>query len=96
MAKKEWKLVTTYPIESYKCGLKAGDRVKLKHDIIAKDRKGEPTGQVYHAGEVWAVLTGADEEPVVVWLWQADRDRHTWDDDESFFETLEVVRDGAT
>ena len=96
MAKEEWRFVNQYPIENYKCGLKAGDNVRLRHDIIIKDHKGKPTGKIYPKGEIWNILTGAKEEPMVVWLLQADGNRHTWDDDESIFETFEVVRDGTT
>lgn len=96
MTKKEWRFVSEYPIERYKCGLNAGDRVRLRHDIVVTNHKGKPTGKVYPKGEIWNVLTGAKEEPVVVWFRQADGDRHTWDDDESIFETFEIVRDETT
>lgn len=88
----EYRLVTEYPIAEYKCGLKAGDRVRLRHDIIVRDHRGEPTGVVHPKGEIWTVLTGAEEEPVVVWFRQADGERHTWDDDESIFETFEIAQ----
>lgn len=92
MKKTKWKFVSHFPIEHYKCGLNAGDRVSLKEDIIVKDFKGKPTGKVYPKGEIWEVLSGSKEEPVVVWFRQADGERHTWDDDESIFKTFEVVK----
>ena len=91
-SKSHYKLVSEYPIKKYKCGLKAGDRVRLKRNIVVQDHKGKPTGKVYPKGEIWTVLTGAKEKPVVVWFRQADGNRHTWDDDESIYEMFEVVQ----
>lgn len=96
MTKDKWEFVNEYPIEKYKCGLKAGDRVMLKHDIVIRDHKGKPTGIVHPKGEIWNVLSGAKEKPIVVWLQQADGKRHTWDDDESIFETFETIRNKNT
>jgi hypothetical protein len=91
MTEDKWKFVNEYHIEKYKCGLKAGDRVRLKHDIVITDHKGNPPSKVYPRGEIWNVLTGAKEEPIVVWFRQADGERHTWDDDESIYETFEII-----
>lgn len=92
MTKTEWKFISEYPITNYKCGLKAGDRVRLKNEIVITDHKGKPTGKIYPKGEIWTVLNGSKGDPIVVWLQQANGSRHTWDDDLSFFETFEVVR----
>ena len=91
-AKSKYKHVTDYPVTKYKCGLKAGDRVRLKRDIVVRDHKGKPTGKVYRKGEKWTVLSGAKEKPLVVWFRQADGERQTWDDDKSIFDTFEIVR----
>jgi hypothetical protein len=96
MTNDEYRLVTEYPITEYKCGLKAGDKVKLKKDIIVTDHKGKPTGKKYSKGEIWIVLTGAKEDPIVVWFRQADGERHTWDDDKSIFETFEQIKNVNT
>lgn len=66
MTKKEWKFISDYPIEYYKCGLKAEDRVRLRHDLIIRNHKGKPTGVVFPKGEIWTVLTGSKEEPDVL------------------------------
>ena len=87
-----WKLIDEYPIGEYQCGARAGDRVRLRRDIVTQDHQGKPTGEVYRAGEVWMVLCGSAEPPVDVWLRQADGETHTWSDDGDFwiqFERLE-------
>lgn len=90
--KPKYKLVTKYPITNYICGLKAGDRLRLKCDIVVRDYRGKLTGEVHRKGEIWSVLRGAKEKPVVVWLRQPDGKPHTWDDDESIFKTFELIR----
>ena len=79
--KRSWKLVTEYGVESYACGLRAGERVELRRPLHIHDHTGAPTGKVYPAGEVWTVLSGSKDDPGVVWFRQADGERHTWDDD---------------
>jgi len=91
--KNEWKLIGEYPIKEYSCGLVAGQKVKLRSDIVVTDHAGNPTGTVHKAGEIWEVLTGSKEPPIVVWLRQPDGKRHTWDDDSSIFEHFEVIAD---
>ena len=91
MSKDKFKLVTDYPITNYKCGACAGDRVRLRSEIVIYDEAGTPTGDVHLAGEIWSVLCGAAEEPVVVWLQQADGETHTWSDDEDFLRTFEIL-----
>jgi hypothetical protein len=93
MAKKskKWKLVTSYPITEYQCGAKASETVRLRKDIVVKNSKGVPTGDVHAAGEIWTVIPGSSEPPVVLWLRQPDGDPHTWDDDEDFWEWFERV-----
>ena len=91
MSSNQFKLVTEYPIRTYRCGLQVGERLKLKKDIIMRDHTGKPTGEVLHAGEVWIVLSGAAESPTVVWLRQPDGERHTWDDELSIFEAFERI-----
>jgi len=95
MTKDKYKLVTDYPITEYQCGLHAGDKLKLIKDIIITDHKGNPTGKIYKKDEIWTVLAAAKEEPVVVWLLQADGQRHTWDDDKSIFETFEKLNENS-
>jgi hypothetical protein len=90
-SKDKFKLVTEYPITDYQCGARAGDRVRLQHDISIQDHTGKPTGEVHLAGEIWLVLRGAAEEPVVVWLRQANGETHTWSDDEDFLRTFEIL-----
>ncbi len=89
--KPGWKLLNEYPITEYKCGLKAGDRVVVKKDVIVRDDRGNPTGETHAKGEAWSVLPGSNLTPHVVWLLQADGNRHTWNDDETIFQWFAVV-----
>ncbi len=90
----EWKL--HIPDESnritrYKCGLVAGQRVRLKKDLPVTTFDGVATGKVYRAGEEWTVLTGITSDPVL-WFRHDDGERHTWNDDaasvDEWFERL--------
>jgi len=93
--KAKWKLIGDYPITEYQCGARAGERVRLRQDIVVRDHKDKPTGNVHRAGEIWTVLSGAAEPPVVVWLRQADGDRHTWSDDDDFWRWFERLDEDA-
>jgi hypothetical protein len=92
MTKHKWKFINDYPITNYKCGLKAGDIVRLKKDLIEMDFKNRPTGEIRSKGEIWTVIPGADDGRVDVWFLQSDGERRTWDDDRtSIAEWFEVV-----
>ncbi|MBI3986661.1 MAG: hypothetical protein HY343_07070 [Lentisphaerae bacterium] len=93
MTKDKYLLVTKYPVTKYKCGLKAGDRVCLKKDLIVKDHRNRPTGDIHRKGEVWTVLRGSKEGRIDVWFRQPDGKPHTWDDTpKSIEEWFEVVK----
>jgi hypothetical protein len=79
--RSKWNLVTSYDIDSYRCGLRAGDHVELKKALVVRDHAGLPTGLVHPAGEVWDVLPGSNDDPGIVWLRQPDGNRHAWVDD---------------
>jgi hypothetical protein len=53
--KKKFKLVTKFPVLSYKCGLKVGDRVRLKQDIVIQPGSSLPQ-KVLKKGGVWRVI----------------------------------------
>jgi hypothetical protein len=91
--KIKFKLVTKMPVSKYKCGLKSGNFVRLKKDIVVKDHKRKPTGKIYPAGEIWKVVNGSKEKPIVVWFRQADGKFHTWDDDKSIFDWFELIEE---
>jgi hypothetical protein len=79
----DWKLhipTDDNRITHYKCGLVAGQRVRLKKDLVITTYDGVPTGTVQRAGEEWLVLTGITTDPVL-WFRQPDGERCTWDDD---------------
>src|SRR5438876_9484460 len=83
MAKSEWKLVTEFPISVYRCGARAGERVRLLRELVIRDHKGKPTGKVHPPGEIWCVVRGAAEEPRALWLRETDGRSHTWDDNDN-------------
>jgi hypothetical protein len=91
--KAKWKLIDKYPIMEYQCGIRAGDRVRLRQEIVIFDHRGKPTGEIHHVGEIWTVLSGAAEPPIVVWLRQPDGERHTWDDEPNFWDWFERVNE---
>ena len=93
-SKPKWKLVGAYPITEYQCGIRAGERVRLRQELVVRDHRGEPP-YVHRAGEIWTVLSGSAEPPVDVWLRQPDGERHTWSDDDDFWIWFERVTDSA-
>src|SRR5690349_4585024 len=86
--KHKWKLIDRYPITKYQCGAQAGDRVRLRKDLVIR-QGGKPTGKVYPAGQIWTVIRGAKEAPRVLWLKTPDEVTHTWDDGALFWEWFE-------
>jgi hypothetical protein len=86
-----WKLMNEHPITKYRCGLKAGDRVVLRKELVIRDDEDNPSGRIHPAGEAWVVLPGSKLFPAAVWFQKADGSRHTWNDDEAVFEWVEVV-----
>lgn len=84
--------IQEFTLHNYRCGLSAGDKVRIKIDIPIFDCEGTPTGKVHPTGEMWEVLSGSEQDPQVLWLRQADGGLHSWDDDLSIFDTFEVVK----
>jgi|ERR1044071_2123710 hypothetical protein len=85
MAKSQCKLVTEFPISAYRCGARAGERVRLLRKLVIRDHKGKPIGKVHSPGEIWCVVRGAAEEPQVLWVREPDGRSHTWDDNDNFW-----------
>lgn len=83
--------VSTFDITEYACGLRAGDKLRLRSELHVLDDDENPTGCVYKAGEIWTVLTGSSQDPETLWLRQADGELHSWDDDDSIFVQFERV-----
>jgi len=73
----------------YPCGVQAGDRLRLKHDLHSVDHRDQRTGEVFPAGSLWTVVPGVESEPNVVWLHQPDQLPHTWD--ESVLDAFDLV-----
>jgi hypothetical protein len=93
--KNKWKLIADFPVKKYACGLVAGQRVRLRKNFQVKDPGGKVVGPIHKAGEIWEVLKGSDEPPIVVWLRRPDDEQHTWEDSISIFDTFEIVRSGV-
>ena len=89
--KKKFKLITEYPVKEYACRLVAGDKLRLRKDLIIASHDGKPSGQIERAGGIWEVLPGSVEPPDVVWLRQPDGKRHTWDDSNEIYEYFELL-----
>ena len=89
MTSKKPRFVKDYPIISYRCGLKAGDNLLVKKDIVVtQGEERRPTREVQRRGEIWEVCRGTEG---IVWLRQPNGEMHTWDDDESIFKNFEKV-----
>lgn len=88
---RKWKFVDSYPIDEYQCGAKAGERVRLRKDLVIHDQQDKPTGKVNRADEVWTVVRGSNSPPVVLWMREPDGRPRTWDDDAGFWEWFERV-----
>lgn len=81
MCSEEWKLIDRFDMREYRCGLKAGEQVRLLKDVVCKYvDTGRPTGEVYKAGEIWKVMAGSPQDPDVVIFLQPDGKRHFWPD----------------
>ncbi len=86
-SKPEWQLIGDYPVTEYKCGARAGEQVRLRRDLVVRDHKGKPTGEVHREGELWTVLNGCAVPPFDVWLRQPDgHDDNFW----NWFERVSV------
>lgn len=86
----DWKLITSYELANYPCGLKVGDQLRLRRDLIMTDHDGKPTGKSFLQGAVFEVLPGVTKEPNVIWLLSPDENRHTWDET-SIFDKFEII-----
>jgi hypothetical protein len=77
---EEYIPVTTFNINEYQCGLKAGEYIKLKTDLA-----------FYKADEIFQVLTGAEEDPSCLWLKDSAGEHTSWDDEFGIFEFFERI-----
>lgn len=75
----------------YKCGLKAGERLRLFRPLEITSHDGTLL-RIRDPGEIWTVLPPCRTDPVI-FLSEPGGDRHTWDDDYSIFEYFEQVND---
>src|SRR4051794_11626748 len=92
-SKSKWKLVVDFPITEYRCGVRAGEQVRLRQQLVVRDHRDRPK-KIREPGEIWTVVRGAAEEPRVVWLREPDGTSHTWDDSDVFWSWFERLRVG--
>jgi hypothetical protein len=81
----EYLPIDTFTVQTYRCGLRAGDQLRLRQPLPRYDTDRVPTGESRVVGEVWTVLTGSPDDPEALWLRQPNGDLHSWSDDESIF-----------
>lgn len=91
MSKDTYKLVTEFPISEYRCGARAGERVRLRRELAVRNSHNRPTGKTHAVGEIWTVVRGAAKDLRVLWLHEPDGTSHTWDDDQGFWDWFERV-----
>lgn len=72
----------------YKCGLVGGETLRLRKVLTYKKRS--KVINRYSKGSLWTVIGGDTDIADVVWLYNPDGERQTWDDD-SIFEWFEVI-----
>lgn len=80
----EYISVHVFTVAEYRCGLRAGDRLRLRRQL-----PGDGSGR--EIGGVWTVLTGSPQDPDTLWLHQPDGALHSWDDDGSIFEYFDKL-----
>ncbi len=88
----EYVPINEFNLQNYSCGLRTGDKVRIRKDIPICDDGGNPTGEVHQSGEIWEVLSGSKQDPRALWLRQANGKLHSWDDDSSIFDIFEVIK----
>src|SRR5437763_14011342 len=94
-SKPKWQLVSADTVTEYKCGARAGERVRLRKDIVVEDHRGKPTGTVHRAGELWLITKGSAVPPLDIRLRQPDGRAHTWADDAGSWDWVEKVDEDA-
>jgi hypothetical protein len=80
------------PHDPYLCGLKPGERVRLRKDLVVRYGRGSKRpSKVHTAGEIWKVLPGSCSVADDVWFETPDGEPHTWGDDATLYEWFERV-----
>lgn len=82
--------VDTFDVNTYDCGLKTGEKLRLKVPIPLEDERGRVIRTI-PKDSVWTVLSGSFQDPGCLWLEEPGGDNHSWDDDKSLFEVFQRV-----
>jgi hypothetical protein len=85
----EYVPISVFTIDEYRCGLRAGDRLRLYRALPGNDERSLPDDSVREIGGVWTVLTGSPQDPEALWLSQPDGRLHSWSDDASIFDCFQ-------
>ena len=86
VAIKNWRLTGRRQV--YECGLKAGQRLRLKNDLECRFTERD---RMLRKGSLCRVLNRVSPDPGVVWLSLSDDSIIPWYDDQSIFEYFESV-----
>ncbi len=86
--KDEYVRIDRFDVETHRCGLSAGDQIRLIEDIVIRDAAGKPTGEVMAKGEVHTVLKGSTDDPATLPLRTPGGELHMWDNDETVWESF--------
>ena len=92
----KWILVDPERNGPYVCGLRPGDRVRLKETIRMRTSDGKLTGKRYNKGGIWTVERGAcilarttpGKRRGEVFFRTPNGSLHTWDDDKGIYEVF--------
>ena len=88
----EYIPVNIFTINEYRCGLCAGDQLRLLRALPGNNDDGPPHDEaVRQIGGVWTVLPGSQQDPDALLLSQPDGKLHSWSDDESIFDYFEKL-----
>jgi hypothetical protein len=87
----EYFPISVFTIDEYRCGLRAGERLRLHRALPGDDEHLLPDDAAHEIGGVWTVLTGSPQDPDALWLSQSDGGLHSWSDDESIFEYFDKL-----
>ena len=79
--------VDTFDLLEYACGLKAGDKLKLKLPLPLEDERGKVVRTI-PKGSLWIVLSGSSQDPGCLWLEEPSGESHSWDDDKGIFQVF--------
>ena len=93
--KPSWKLVTEFSNSDYLCGLTAGDKIRLKKELVVTETGSGKIIRTHPSRSNAVVLKGSSDSPNIVWCrWTETGDVFTWDNEPEFFDWFERIPTG--